>query len=83
MKRRHIAHFVILLAILAGGVGTFFYVGSNTTLQLVTGIVTAVSYVAWGLIHHAIEKDLHQKVVVEYVLIGTIAIVLLVTVLGF
>lgn len=83
MKVNHISHFIVLLAVLAGGVGVFFYVRPNTTLQLLTGIITAVSYVAWGLIHHAIERDLHQKVVVEYILIGAIAIVLLVTVLGF
>ena len=81
--KQSISHFLVLVAILAVGVFTFIYVRPNTTIQLLVGIVTAVAYVLWGLIHHAIQKDLHQKIVVEYLLIGAIAIVLLVTMLGF
>ena len=82
MKQSFI-HFLVLVAILAGGIFTFIYVRPNTTLQLFVGIITAVTYVLWGLIHHAIKKDLHRKIMVEYLLIGAIAIVLLVTMLGF
>jgi RsiW-degrading membrane proteinase PrsW (M82 family) len=81
--RQSIVHFLVLIAMLALGICTFIYVRPNTTLQLLVGIVTAVAYVLWGFIHHAIRKDLHQKIVVEYLLIGAIAIVLLVTMLGF
>jgi len=55
----------------------------NASYQLFTGIATAVAYVLWGIIHHALEKDLHHKIVIEYMLVGAIAIVLLVTILGF
>lgn len=81
--KQSVIHFLVLIAILAAGVFTFIYVRPNTTIQLLVGIITAVAYVLWGLIHHAIQKDLHQKIVVEYLLIGAIAIVLLVTMLGF
>jgi hypothetical protein len=81
--RQSVVHFLVLIAILIAGVFAFMYVGPNTTLQLFVGIVTAVAYVLWGLIHHAVTKDLHQKIVVEYLLIAVIAIVLLVTMLGF
>lgn len=81
--KRSVVHFLVLLAILAAGVFTFIRVAPNTTVQLFVGIVTACSYVIWGLIHHAVKKDLHQRIVVEYLLIGAIAIVLLVTMLGF
>jgi hypothetical protein len=81
--KQSVTHLLILIAILAVGVFAFMYVAPNTTIQLVIGIVTAVAYVLWGLIHHAINRDLHQKIVVEYLLIGAIAIVLLVTMLGF
>jgi lipopolysaccharide export LptBFGC system permease protein LptF len=81
--KQSIIHFLVLVAILTAGVFTFIYVRPNTTIQLFVGIVTTVAYVLWGVIHHAIKKDMHQKVVVEYLLIGTIAIVLLVTMLGF
>ncbi|MCX6792080.1 MAG: hypothetical protein NT149_03520 [Candidatus Gottesmanbacteria bacterium] len=81
--KQSVIHFLVLIAILVAGVLTFIAVRPNTTIQLFVGIITAVAYVLWGLTHHAIKKDLHQKVMVEYLLIGVIAIVLLVTMLGF
>jgi uncharacterized membrane protein len=81
--KQTIIHFLALIAILGAGVLTFMVVAPNTTIQLVVGIITAAAYVLWGLIHHTIQKDLHQKIVLEYLLIGVIAIVLLVTMLGF
>jgi len=76
-------HFVALLLILSVGLFTFFAVSGSRQLQLLVGIMTAVSYVAWGLIHHAAHGELYRKVVVEYILIGIIAIVLLVTIVGY
>jgi hypothetical protein len=81
--KQSVVHFLVLIAILAVGIYTFISVRPDTTTQLFVGIVTATAYVLWGLIHHAIKKDLHLKIMVEYLLIGTIAIVLLVTMLGF
>lgn len=75
-------HFVVLVLILCGSIGSFLLLQGNHASQLVVGMVSAVSYVAWGIIHHALQKDLHAKIVVEYVLMGAIAIALLFIVLG-
>jgi hypothetical protein len=83
MKHLPILHYLVLLGILGGGIATFYFVRPDVTLQLITGIVTSAAYVCWGIIHHVIQKDLHQKIVIEYMLIGAIAVVLLVTILGF
>jgi len=66
---------------LGGGVAAFFYVSPNSSLQLAVGIITSIAYVLWGFIHHWLQKDLHKRIVVEYILIGAIAIILLATVL--
>ena len=81
--KQSIVHFLVLIAILTIGVLTFISVRPNTSMQLLVGVITAVTYVIWGLIHHATQKDLHQKIVVEYLLVGAIAIVVLVTMLGY
>jgi hypothetical protein len=81
MKHVQGMHYAVLGVILIGGIVTFLYVRPNTSLQLAVGIITSVSYIAWGLIHHALQKDLHRKIVVEYLLIGAIAVVLLATIL--
>jgi len=78
-----VVHYIILALILATGIGVFYYARPNVTAQLLIGIATATAYVLWGIAHHSIEGDLHPKIVIEYMLIGLIAIVLLVTVLGF
>lgn len=80
MKIRYF-HYLVLIIILLGGGAMFFATNGNTALQVVVGIVTSLSYVTWGIIHHALEGDLHAKVVIEYVLIGSIAIVLITTML--
>lgn len=80
--KTHILHFVMLLAILALGVVSFFVSTGNTSLQFIIGVVTAIAYVFWGLLHHAASGDLHKKIVVEYVLIAAIAILLLEVALG-
>ena len=78
----HRLHFLVLIIILVTGVGLFFYAGSNRSLQLAIGIMSTLAYVGWGVIHHALQRDLYPKVVVEYVLMGLIAIVLLMAIFG-
>ncbi len=78
----HIIHFLVLLAILAIGTFMFFYENGNHPFQLAVAVMTTIAYVIWGMIHHAIQQDLHRKVVVEYVLIGMIAIMLFLIVLS-
>lgn len=74
---------IVLLAILVVGALSFISLAGNKPYQLGIGIITTVAYVGWGIVHHSIEGDLYPKVVVEYLLIGTIALVVLLTVFGF
>ena len=75
-------HYIILIGILLCGLVAFLFTQGSHELQLIVSVTTAVAYVAWGMIHHAVNGDLHPKVVVEYALIGTIAVMLLMTITG-
>ncbi len=79
MKKYPWIHTVVLFLILLSGAVLFYYGIGNQTMQIVSGIVTTILYVAWGIVHHALVGDLHRKIVIEYLLIGAIAIVLLAT----
>jgi len=79
MKRMHVVHYIVLLAILLVGIGAFFSVAPDRNVQFIIGVLTSVAYALWGIIHHAVQKDLNQRIVIEYILIGAIAIVLLAT----
>ena len=81
MKKNLKLNYAVLFLILCGGVLSFFWVRSNPALQLLIGIVTSISYVLWGILHHYMDHTLHKKIMVEYLLIGAIAIVLLATVI--
>lgn len=70
-------HFLVLIIILGLGLGLLFFTRGDPTLQLTIGTITSVAYVLWGIIHHALKGDLHAKIVIEYILIGGIAIALL------
>ncbi len=72
-------HSVVLFLILVGGALMFYYTSGNQPMQLASGIATCICYVLWGITHHALKGDLHRKIVIEYLLIGAIAIVLLAT----
>jgi hypothetical protein len=81
MKWNELSQYIVLICVLACGLFAFYYVRPNGALQFIVGAMTTIAYVLWGIIHHVAKKDLHTRVVVEYILIGAIAIVLLATIL--
>jgi len=82
MKKKWIpvVNFMVLAVILFLTVFLFWQVRDSKTMQIMVGILLSVLYVAWGMIHHALEGDLYPKVVIEYLLVGAIAVTLIITV---
>ena len=82
MKRKWIPalNFIVLTIILCSTVFLFWQVRDNKLMQILVGILLSVLYVIWGMIHHSMQGDLYPKVVVEYFLVGAIAITLILTV---
>lgn len=69
----------VLVAILLGGIAAFYFTIGNKPLQLLIGLTMTVTYVIWGISHHMQSQSVHHKVVIEYMLIGAIAMVILLT----
>jgi len=74
-------NFIVLAIILVTGVFTFWTAQNDKMMQLYIGIATSVAYVIWGIIFHGLDGDLHPKIVIEYCLVGLIAVILLMTLL--
>ncbi len=72
----------ILVIILGMGITAFVNVQGNQIAQLMVGVIIAVAYALWGLVHHWTQESLHKKIVIEYVLIGAIAVSVLITLSG-
>lgn len=70
----HIGYYTSLVAILAFGFLLVFLSFSNKGLQIMLVVLTVLSYVSWGIIHHLINHDLYIKIVVEYILIGVLGL---------
>ena len=46
-------------------------------MQFIIALLTALLYVGWGIVHHYLDRDLHYKSVVEYVLIALLGLVII------
>lgn len=72
----HPLHYFSLLCIMLVGLWGIFWFSYYRPLQLGIVISLAVSYVVWGVVHHAHHKDLHPKIVFEYVLVSFLAVLI-------
>lgn len=79
MKKARLMHGIVLLIILTLGMYMFYILRGNTPAQMIVGLCTAIGYVLWGIIHHMMVGNLHRKIVIEYILVGAIALVLMLT----
>jgi intracellular septation protein A len=67
----------MLLSILSIGFLLALFSAPDIRLQGVIVLLTVVFYVTLGIIHHLINHELTVKIMVEYILIGTLGISIL------
>ena len=70
----HPIHYFSLLCVLVIGLWGIFWFDYHRQLQLAIVVSMGLSYVAWGIVHHALHKDLHVKIIFEYVLMAMLDI---------
>lgn len=72
----HKIYYLSLIVILALG---FFLANSSSDrgFQIGVTIATTFFYVLWGILHHLVNHDLHPKIVIEYMLIGTFGLAII------
>jgi hypothetical protein len=73
---QHTAYYMSLIVILTLSF-LLAYNSSDRGFQLGVIIFTTFFYVLWGIIHHLINHDLHTKIVIEYILIGTFGLTII------
>lgn len=73
---KHHHTYVFLLAIFLLGIVLLFQLNYNKQLQAVVVAAMSVWYVIVGILHHATHHDLTSKIVVEYILIGSLGMVI-------
>jgi len=74
---RHLPHYLSLFGILIAGFAGLILFSYDRNFQVSVAIATAASYVAWGIVHHWLYKDLHLETVIEYVAIAILGLVII------
>jgi len=73
---RHPLHYFTLLCIQLVGLWGLLWFNYNRPMQASILVSMAAAYVAWGIIHHHQHRDLHVKIVAEYLLMAILAILI-------
>lgn len=72
--KKHIGYYISLFAILGLGFLATFMVYPNRELQMTILSLTIFFYVVWGILHHLINHNLSTKIVIEYILVGSLGL---------
>lgn len=81
VTRTNLLHYSVLVVMMNIAVGAFLFFSFNHTYQLIILLVTGISYILWGIIHHHLQDDLHLKVAVEYILVALLAEIIILSLL--
>ena len=74
---KHIPHYMVLFGILAAGILAFLLFSYDKGFQMIVATAVALSYVAWGIVHHSIHRDLYPSVVIEYLAVASLGLVII------
>ena len=66
-------HFSSLIFILLVGFALFWLFNFNRIAQMGITVALGAVYVIWGMIHHALRKELHLRIILEYLLVAVLA----------
>ena len=73
----HFSHYLSLAGIFAAAIVGIYVFSYDPNLQMAVVLATAAGYVAWGVIHHWLHRDLYPSVIVEYLIVAILGVVLI------
>lgn len=74
---KHISHYFSLITIFVAGIVGFYVFAYDQSFQVAVVIAMSLAYISWGVIHHAIHKELCLAIVLEYTAIAILGSVLI------
>ena len=73
---KHIPHYLSLIGLFVIGILGIYLFSYDRSFQMSVVIATAAAYVAWGVVHHYLHRDLYLSVVIEYLVVATLGVIL-------
>ena len=78
----HILEYMLLITSAALFLTFLSVFKGQPTKQSIVSAVFILYYIVWGIIHHARDQSLHLKIVLEYIAIGALALIVLLSLLN-
>ena len=72
----HPLHYFVLLVTQLVGLWGIFWFQFKPSLQALVLFYMAATYVMWGIVHHKHHRNLHFKIVLEYILYAFLGLLL-------
>lgn len=66
-------HYLILFFILTAGFLLFRIFNFNRQVQIWLTFAIAFIYLCWGIVYHWIKKELHLRIILEYLMVAALA----------
>ena len=73
---KHIWYYCVSFVVASVCILLLFLVQGDKNMQIVIVLGLTLFYITWGLLHHAIHHNIPLKIVIEYVLIGSLGFIL-------
>lgn len=73
---RHPLHYFFLLCFQLVGLWGLLWFAYRPLTQFIILIYMAFAYVMWGIYHHHEHRDLHFKIILEYLLVAILVVLL-------
>lgn len=74
---RHLPHYMLLFGILMAGFAGLVLFSYDKNFQVAVALALVMAYVAWGLVHHYLHKDLHLETFIEYLVVAILGFVII------
>lgn len=74
---KHLSHYMALFGILLAGFAGLILFSYDKNFQIAVALALSLSYVAWGVTHHYLHKDLHIETFIEYLVIAALGFVII------
>lgn len=81
--KEHLIYYAIAALIQLVGLVLITFYATTQEIQMSVVVLMTLVFVLWALAHHYFHHDLHPRVVIEYVLMGSVGITLTYFVLSF
>lgn len=74
---KDLSHYMVLFGILLAGFSGLILFSYDKIFQVAVASALVLSYVAWGIAHHYLHRDLHFETVLEYTVVAILGYVII------